>query len=198
MGKNTGTTGIRGPGGSASKQNLFMRRAIETGSCESEPSRTARVCVDIESCEDLFPWLYNYLVKFDVRNYNVVLVDYAEYILADPYPYGDAELNYNIKGPLSFLGYVLRRTAETTETRPYSAALIELAGSIHARIDDGSGYEAACDMAFYLADLKSSGLFKVKRQGGGNVLVGTKKLKRQHGITVRIALSEEFWGDLTE
>ena len=75
MGKSTDTTGTRGSGGSASKQNLFMRREIEIGSRESEPSRTARACADIESCEDFFPWLYNYLTKVDVRNYNVVLVD---------------------------------------------------------------------------------------------------------------------------
>src|SRR3954470_9681530 len=59
-----------GSGGSASKQNLFMRRANKIGIRESEPSYTARACADIESCEDFFPWLYDYLAKVDVRNYN--------------------------------------------------------------------------------------------------------------------------------
>src|SRR5215207_9034381 len=105
---------------------------------------------DITTCKALFPWLYDYLAERDVVDVNAALVDYAEYILKDPTPYGDQKWNAEVWGGLSFLGHVLLQTHKTKAVRPYSAVLLQLAASIHAlgEVNEGAEHELACAMAF--------------------------------------------------
>src|SRR3954447_12008644 len=171
--------------------HLAEWEAEDVEQAKREAAKAARRAADIQTLKQLFAWLRNYLSKVDVREFNSVLVDYAEHILADPQSYPDNEWNRHVGGDYSFLGLVLRETAKTTTTRPYSAALMELAGSIHASIDYldfdlPKAFEVACGIAFDLAGLQSSGLYRVEKKAKATYLLGTKTLRRQFGITVRV------------
>jgi|tagenome__1003787_1003787.scaffolds.fasta_scaffold20770360_2 hypothetical protein len=150
---------------------------------------------NITTCKALFPWLYDYMAKLDVVDFNAALVDYAEYILKDPQPYGDDKWNREVRGGLSFLGHGLRQTHKTKAVRPYSAVLLELAASIHAlgEVNDGAEHELACAMAFDLLDFRYSIFFETEREKGRTYLVGTPELKQQYHLSVKIEIAPELW-----
>ena len=154
-----------------------------------------RLRVDITTCKALFPWLYDYMAERDVVDVNAALVDYAEYILKDPTPYGDEKWNAEVWGGLSFLGHVLLMANETKAVRPYSTVLLQLAASIHAlgEVNKGAEHELACAKASDLLELHDTIYFETKYEEGRTYLVGTPELKEEYNLTVEIEINPELW-----
>jgi hypothetical protein len=178
-----------------------LRYAQEMGLAPDWRKSGPKSNADIKTFDDLFPYIYKIMSKVDVKQYNEVLVNYAEQILKDPRPIPDHERRYIHGYKHSFLGRILRKVGKTTRTRPYSAALMELAGSIH--VFDESGNDAdpdefACGVGFNTARLNKSGLFKYRQAHYTMYLVGTEKLKQEYGITVEIGNigSYQWWPDI--